>query len=1191
MFSNELHAHFSLTSNNDKKKTTRSKHSSSFKKKRETRKSRLLLSMPTKSEISLEKMISLAKIHSEANRPLIKIKDFDGQTKFCQCCSLPSKDDVYLRNCSFCENTDKFAEYGRGTSLYFSFFRFSIVIMIFCLLSMALPAFLLTANYTKEITDECKKIYDGIGMIIKEAFPPCLNYIEVEGVSYENTLDSSDWEFRYNSRNLITYKIIFKDKGGFGNKINGIIVNFYIMHFIGLLSLFVISILYIILLENINKQYDMDVTSPGDFTIIVSNLFSAFDIFWKKINIIREKRKKKDLEHNNTEESKSQEKTNYSQNDIEEMKEIGLEEIPKDEELNIIDAFNQFIKNKICTTDKEEKFKIYDINICYKIGDFMTKEEKIQEIKKEIYKINNEKFQIIKNRLMGLTEGDRRFFYNPLDVLDLNVCQGECCERYHVLSDIIDEKSDLEKELKELLEEAKTLTKDNFSGVIFVTFNTIEEHEKFMKPYPKNLIMTVFINIKNLKYFLCCCCVNKEKRKNFFLKRNITVEGAPEPEDVIFENLQCSSCERFVRTLFIYIFSLIVISICFVVILFLNYFQTKRNKKKGNLPIVKYGLSIAISLVISILNAIFQYILESLTKKEKQISMTNFYLSFSIKLTIFTFCTSAVIPLLSNHFFSKADYNLLVTNMLMLFITNAFLTPIMWTMNFEFLLKKIKICMLERNQETYTQKELNELYELLDMSIASKYSYIFKTLLMSFLYMPIFPLSIAISLVGFIFGYFLEKFNFSKMYKRPEILNSKICEFYSNYFPINFLMLTIGDFLFLNEEDKTSLWSIINVILFASLIIIPYNQIFDFDFIDINESQLTTDDYEECYFTFFNDYEKTNPITKKEGIKNFMLKLEKEGLISRSEYSKFLSNFDNANLMETYYKARKNIGNSMAQQNFVNMGKLSTIRKKTTKNRKKTILDSFRKLTNRKPGTIQMIIGDKKRKTTKKKSHEMDKDQIIEENEKESESNNSNKNNNNKKDINSFNLSLSNSDSIQETENNNINRSHNLAQKIQTKAKQNIQRRNNVFRMEDQEAIANLVTMYNNPILFGLKNLCENINSEDEESDLTESENNTKSINSRNEERKGTLSKSNLSSSKSIDFDNIKSVEEEPIVTVEKKPEEKVPKKMKMKIHIKKKIKVKKKIKIKIKVKKVQKKEPEINFNDYNFDWLNLINK
>ena len=145
--------------------------------------------------------------------------------------------------------------------------------------------------------------------------------------------------------------------------------------------------------------------------------------------------------------------------------------------------------------------------------------------------------------------------------------------------------------------------------------------------------------------------------------------------------------------------------------------------------------------------------------------------------------------------------------------------------------------------------------------------------------------------------------------------------------------------------------------------------------------------------------------------------------------------------------------------------------------------------------------------------------------------------------------------------------------------------------MEDQEAIANLVNIYNNPLLFGLKNLCGNINSEDEEqNELSENDNYSKSISSRNEERKGSSSKSHFSSSKSINFDNIKIVNE-PIATVEQKPKEKIPKKMKMKIHLKKKVKVKKKVIIKIKVKKVQKKEPEKNFNDYNFDWLNLINK
>lgn len=1189
MLSNDLNPHLSETKDNVNHKSSLVKHSSNVHRKSKKIKTKLLLSMPTKSEVSFEKMISLAKIHREANRPLIKIKDFDGQTKFCQCCSLPAKDDIYLRNCSFCESTDKFAEYGRGTSLYFSFFRFSILIMVFCLVSMALPTFLFSANYTKEITKICQDLYDK-GINLTENFRDCFPFIHGDEMDDEVTLDNDDWEFRFNSRNIIIYKTMHAKYEGNKNKVNKITMNYNIMHLIGLASLFVISILYIILLGNINKQYDMNVTSPGDYTIIVSNLYSAFDIFWKKINKINDNIKSKTIVPNASEESKSQEKTNYSQCDMKELEEIGLEDIPsKGEEINILEAFNQFIKNKICTNDKEEKFNIYDINICYKINEFMKIEEEIQEIKKEIYKINNEKFQIIKNRLLGLKNENRRFFYNPLDVLDLNVCQGECCEQYHVLSEIIDEKSKLEKKLTELLDQTKTLTEKNFSGVILVTFNTIEEHEKFLEPFPKNIISDIFINIKNLKYFLCCCFVNKNKRKNFFLKRNISVEEAPEPEDIIFENLQYSSCERFIRMLFIYIFSLIIIAICFVVILFLNNFQTKRSNKKGVLPLIKYGLSLAISLVISILNSIFQYILENLTKKEKQISMTNFYLSFSIKLTIFTFTTSAIIPLISNYIFSKAEFDLLVTNMFVLFIANAFLTPITWSINFEFLLKKLKICLLDQNQETYTQKELNELYELLDMSIASKYSYIFKTLLMSFLYMPIFPLSIAISLIGFIFGYFLEKLNFSLMYKRPDILNSEICEFYSNYFSINFFMLVIGDWIFL-EEQSTNIFSILIIIIFGVLVIIPYNQIFDIDYIGINESDLNQEKYEECYFTFFNDYEKTNPMTKKEGIKNFMLKLEKDGLISRSEYSKIIANFDNANLMETYYKARKNIGNALAQQSFVNRKKMTSMRKAT--GRKKTFLDNFKEYSNKTKDNkaFDMFINDKKQKSKKRSTH-MDEEKIIKENEKESESDN------NKKDVNSFNLSFSVNDSIQETEKNDFNYSNNSFHKNTTtknnalkpspsKNTKNLKRRHNIVNPEDQQTILNLAYIYDNPFLFGIKNLCQNINEEDEEiSDESEES----EISEISENKKSQIEEKNiLRNKKSIDYDNIKSVEE-PILSVEKKEEK--PKKKVMKIQIKKKIKVKKKVKIKIKVKKIKKKEPEIDFKNYNYDWLNLINK
>ena len=40
--------------------------------------------------------IEFAKYHRSANRPLKKIKDFDQNTKFCPCCSLPVEQKGYI---------------------------------------------------------------------------------------------------------------------------------------------------------------------------------------------------------------------------------------------------------------------------------------------------------------------------------------------------------------------------------------------------------------------------------------------------------------------------------------------------------------------------------------------------------------------------------------------------------------------------------------------------------------------------------------------------------------------------------------------------------------------------------------------------------------------------------------------------------------------------------------------------------------------------------------------------------------------------------------------------------------------------------------------------------------------------------------------------------------------------------------
>ena len=700
------------------------------------------------------------------------------------------------------------------------------------------------------------------------------------------------------------------------------LADYSFLFFLTLISLFILNMLYILFIYNINKRNDMLVTTPGDYTAIVFNLYYAFEIFFKKLNkinrIIANNLKDKKNNINENKEGLTKEQNDYYSNKnkikIIEMEDLGLKEFPQDKEINIFEGFNTFIKNRICVSSNGEKFNVSHINICYKIDELKKTEDQIQEKKSKILKIKNDPRQKLKNELLNLKDNERRYFSYLISIYGINLLPLGKCKSIK-LSKIEEEQLKLEKKLNDLLEQSKNLTKENFSGVIFVTFNTKKDKESFLSPYPNNLIMFILISFFNLRYYFCGCFIHKSKRKRFFLKGNMTAETAPEPEEVQFENLQYSSYERFCRTLTVYFISVIIIGISFIIISRLNVIQ--KELKYSSSLLVRYIVSLSITIVTSIINVVFQIFLEILTKMEKHINMTNYYLSFSIKLTLFTFITSSIIPLASNYFYNNGDIDLLVTNMFIMFLSNSFVTPIMWTLNFKYFLKKIIQFILERKKNHYcTQKELNNLYELPDMKISYKYSYLAKTLLMSFLYIPIFPLGIFISLLGFILGYFLEKYNFVKMYKRPEMLNSNLCEFYSNYFVLNFFMLGLGNYLFTSDNNDDDFWSLFIINLFGILLIIPFNQILICDFIGIKESELkNTKTYDEEYFNFYNDYERSNPMTKKEGMKRFIYKLKEKKYINNIDEA-ILNSINNINLMEVYYKSKKNFNNSLIQRSL-----------------------------------------------------------------------------------------------------------------------------------------------------------------------------------------------------------------------------------------------------------------------------------
>jgi hypothetical protein len=152
------------------------------------------------------------------------------------------------------------------------------------------------------------------------------------------------------------------------------------------------------------------------------------------------------------------------------------------------------------------------------------------------------------------------------------------------------------------------------NGVLFATFNTNKEYNNYLDQFPSSFFSKIYYNIYYLfaVYFLCCA-FSQKSRDNLRKKVKLTVERAPEPQDIIWENLQYSGFQRIKRTCFVYFITFILIGVSFGIVLGLNYVQSNTNKELDDVYL-RYGLSIVISVIISVINFLISYILTYLSR-------------------------------------------------------------------------------------------------------------------------------------------------------------------------------------------------------------------------------------------------------------------------------------------------------------------------------------------------------------------------------------------------------------------------------------------------------------------------------------------------------------------------------------------------------------------------------------------------
>ena len=833
--------------------------------------------------------IKYAKKHASADRPLHKIKNFTKETDFCQCCNLPCETKNIIEPFKICDSTDSFSECGLGIALYFYYFRFCILCLFVVFMMLALPFIIYNKHYSDQLNSACDN------NIYRKNISICNKYDDGE---YYNTTFS--FLMPFSSEMVNEYYEYGTEICGNKDNVKKTIISYIFLDILSTLSLLIICIYFFILLKlKISKEKSLN-CSPSDYTLFISNLNNSLD-YYEDYCISKKK---------------------IIYNDKERFKD-----------------YITFLKNKIIYTKKKSE-DIYDINFCYKLKDFMNSGKQIQEINYKLLQIVNNIEQKKCNNKHGLFGEKRKYF---------ELCCGCTCKKGPSIKKLLRNREINQIKSDYLLKNSKVLTKNNFTGSIFLTFNTIQQKEEYYSTYNKNIFLKMIYFFKEAKYYCCNCFMSEKSKRRFFRRKNLKVETAFEPEDIIWENIEYDKWFRFKRLLLIYTFTLILLFFSFLTVLALSYLKEYLIKIKFTSDfIIKYGISLLISGSISGINELFYYIFENLTINEKQISMTNFYLSYSVKLTFFTFITSAIVPLFCHIIEHGLRNNIeyLVDNMFIIFLTNSFVTPLLWTFDVIHIYKKIKIYLLEKKKEPdlyhhLTQRELNDLYQLPSMKISYKYSYVAKTFLLTLFYIPIFPFSVIISLIGFIFAYFLELFNFTHLYNRPEMINEKICLFYNEYFFFNLFVLNLGVFIFIVDVYSSDFLIIIILIILGIFSLFPYARIIKCNCLKIpNKILLNTTLYEDEYFSFYNDYQRQNPMTKIDGLKNYITKLRINGYISQKVYNFAFMNIDTINVMELYYRSRLNRNIVKSQAALANYNN-STYRNSIKRNQKrKKLLDS-----------------------------------------------------------------------------------------------------------------------------------------------------------------------------------------------------------------------------------------------------------
>ncbi|CAD8062591.1 unnamed protein product [Paramecium sonneborni] len=483
--------------------------------------------------------------------------------------------------------------------------------------------------------------------------------------------------------------------------------------------------------------------------------------------------------------------------------------------------------------------------------------------------------------------------------------------------------------------------KFQFSGVAFITFNTSQEAQECRKFHNQTKIQLLFHQL----YY----CFKRKRQLIKFKGKTPYVVRAPEPGDIMWENLGEKPWKQISNQTWTNLATLLILGICFGAILGISIGQNSlyKNDTKNTYKSVAFMITIlglVASFIISLLNTIMAFTIKKLVFFEKPYTQTDFNISYANKLGMSQFINTAIIPLLVN--LALQDEQLLVSlwksgglnsdvslilimNAIFPWVINLFDPFYIWK-----LIKRVK-AKNQGNNCTLTQREANLLFEGTKSDLSQKYATIVKALMLTFFYAQLLPIGIPIALGFLLITYWVEKYLLLKRQARNAPLGKQLAEeMIDLYIELTLLLFAAGNCIWQKVvvgEIHPIVWTQLAVAGFQFLI--PIDWIFEW-FVQFQEAE-TTETYQQKKAQIWDDYSKRNPVTQQKSIEEWIkeqggeqnqkvqgflhkLEVKYQQDITEAQH-KLIKKFVPKDLINSHYEIKKNqiLPNNLEESEFL----------------------------------------------------------------------------------------------------------------------------------------------------------------------------------------------------------------------------------------------------------------------------------